>query len=180
MLPRWLVRHGGFCFATGLQSSVNIVTRCHTMSHISHTFHHLRQQRQQVSSYIDGWGPPPQGELETPLGIGDFAWILDYLRFRFRWFRSMESMTKLWNIVDSNVLDIFGFCPILDLYDLSTCALPSLICQGRTLGKVPGHSHWPSLRFHSFWAALPGSCKIGLVDPKRVGFGKCCLAERLF
>ena len=27
----------------------------------------------EVSSYIDGWGPPPQGELETPLGIGDFA-----------------------------------------------------------------------------------------------------------
>jgi len=27
----------------------------------------------QVSSYIDGWGPPPQGELETPLGIGDFV-----------------------------------------------------------------------------------------------------------
>eukprot|EP00439_Symbiodinium_sp_Y106_P067841 s600_g11.t1 len=26
-----------------------------------------------VSSYIDGWGPPPQGELETPLGIGDFV-----------------------------------------------------------------------------------------------------------
>ena len=58
---------------------------CHTMSHISHTFlHHLRQQRQQVSSYVDGWGPPPQGELETPLGIGDFAWILDYLRFQIQ------------------------------------------------------------------------------------------------
>ena len=26
-----------------------------------------------VSSYIDGWGPPPQGELETPLGIGDLV-----------------------------------------------------------------------------------------------------------
>jgi len=31
----------------------------------------------EVATHVDGWGPPPQGDIDTPLGIADFVEHLD-------------------------------------------------------------------------------------------------------
>ena len=119
------------------------------------TFGHQVLWSCQVSSYIDGWGPPPQGELETPLGIGDFVWS-STLRAWFVGIRWIDC----WFTLDAFAFNrtVFTYCLFTSFFAKKHLHGILPMNRGWAFGEVPCHSHWPCLWFHSFWATLPGSC----------------------